>query len=117
MGRFDVLVHMRLSSLLVGAALTLTACGGGSSAVTTPTGDESSEASGPVAPADPASAPATEVAPETAAAAAAANLANLVVADDPRDTGVLVVADGSITTLAEAATGDRPLLLWFWAPH
>lgn len=57
------------------------------------------------------------VTPEEAAATAAENQPNLQVSDDPIDTEVLVVADGSVTTIAEAVTGDRPVLLWFWAPH
>ena len=57
------------------------------------------------------------VSPEEAAAMADANQSNLTISDDPLATEVLVVADGSITSLRDAATGDRPLLLWFWAPH
>ena len=54
---------------------------------------------------------------QEAAANAGGNQPNLAAVDNVLDTEVLVVADGSITTLAEAATGDRPLLVWFWAPH
>jgi hypothetical protein len=114
---------MRLSpvpfgAVLLGAALVLTACGGSTPA---PTSTEGSPTSG--------STPATtstegspdsnvaDVTPEEAAELAATNLPNLVVADDPTATEVLVVADGSVTTISRAATGDRPLLLWFWAPH
>ena len=61
--------------------------------------------------------PAAATAQDDAAANAAANQPSLATADDVLDTEVLVVADGSVTTLAEAATGDRPLLVWFWAPH
>ena len=60
---------------------------------------------------------AAATAEDDAAANAAANQPSLATADDVLDTEVLVVADGSVTTLAEAATGDRPLLVWFWAPH
>ena len=45
------------------------------------------------------------------------NQPNLQVSDNPIDTEMLVVADGTVTSLGEAVTGDRPVLLWFWAPH
>ncbi len=49
--------------------------------------------------------------------AANANLGTLQLADDVRDIEVLSVASGEISSLREAVTGDRPVLLWFWAPH
>lgn len=64
-----------------------------------------------------ASAPPANVTREDAAANAAANEPGLVIAGSPDLTEVLLVADGSVTTLADAVTGDRPLLIWFWAPH
>ncbi|MGI9606274.1 MAG: hypothetical protein ACR2P0_09075 [Acidimicrobiales bacterium] len=48
---------------------------------------------------------------------AEANTANLQSADDARDIEVLTVADGSISSLRDAVDGDRPVLVWFWAPH
>lgn len=48
---------------------------------------------------------------------AAANLPLLQPSDDARDVEVLSVTDGSITSLRDAVDGDRPVLLWFWAPH
>ncbi len=36
---------------------------------------------------------------------------------DIRLTEILDVRSGDATTLADTATGDRPVLLWFWAPH
>ena len=30
---------------------------------------------------------------------------------------VLDVETGDTTTIADTVTGDRPVLLWFWAPH
>ncbi len=59
---------------------------------------------------------ASETAPD-AAAAADDNAALLRSSDDPRFVEVLDVGDGSITTLDNAVAGDRPVLLWFWAPH
>lgn len=49
--------------------------------------------------------------------AAAANQPLLQGSDDARDIEVLSVVDGSISTLRDAVAGDRPVLLWFWAPH
>ncbi|MEQ8840102.1 MAG: hypothetical protein RIB98_03905 [Acidimicrobiales bacterium] len=39
------------------------------------------------------------------------------VGDDVLLVEVLDVDTGEPTTIADAATGDRPVLLWFWAPH
>lgn len=45
------------------------------------------------------------------------NSASLEQASDVRDFEVLSVYDGSVTTLRETVDGDRPVLVWFWAPH
>lgn len=45
------------------------------------------------------------------------NQALLEPADDARDVQLLDVNDGSISTLRQAVEGDRPVLLWFFAPH
>ena len=57
--------------------------------------------------------------PEASAAgeAAAQNIDNLQQSDNVLDIEVLDVADGSISSLREAVDGDRPVLLWFYAPH
>ena len=52
-----------------------------------------------------------------AGAAATSNADSLSVNDDVRLTEVLDVSDGSVQTLRTAVDGDRPVLLWFWAPH
>jgi len=52
-----------------------------------------------------------------AGAAAATNSDSLAVSEDVRLTEVLDVDDGSVQTLRTAVEGDRPVLLWFWAPH
>jgi hypothetical protein len=75
-------------------SVAATACGGGSSA---DTADASAGSS--------------------AAALAAANLGDLATSDDVRLIEVLDVDTGETTTLADTVTGDRPVLLWFWAPH
>lgn len=82
----------RVPMLAIGLGLAATACAGGVSAPDTP---------------------------EAAAAsvAAEANIDQLQTSSDVRDIQVLDVADGSITSLRESTTGDRPVLLWFWAPH
>jgi hypothetical protein len=51
------------------------------------------------------------------AAVAEANLGDLVTSDDVRLIEVLEVDTGEPTTLTDTVTGDRPVLLWFWAPH
>ena len=49
--------------------------------------------------------------------AAKANEPLLQTSDDARDIEVLSVVDGSISSIRAAVDGDRPVLLWFWAPH
>ncbi len=61
-------------------------------------------------------------APDNPAAAAAGDAAqqnadSLEINTDVRLTEVLDVSDGSVQTLRTAVAGDRPVLLWFWAPH
>ena len=73
----------------VAAALVASACGGGGSGAVS---DGASEA-------------------------AAANIETLEASTDVRDFEILSVNDGSKTTLRDAIDGDRPVLVWFWAPH
>lgn len=54
---------------------------------------------------------------ESAEVAAAENLPNLQSSETVFDVEVLSVADGSVSSLRDAVTGDRPVLVWFWAPH
>ncbi|MEM9465371.1 MAG: hypothetical protein AAGA90_08345 [Actinomycetota bacterium] len=61
-------------------------------------------------------------APDTAEAnaageAAAQNIDDLQQSDNVLDIEVLDVASGSASTLRDAVDGDRPVLLWFYAPH
>ncbi len=85
------LVH---KMLLIVAALALfaTACGGGGGG---PSSEESSAAE----------------------AAAEANEFELRLTSDVATTQLLDTADGGIAQLSEVVTGDRPVLLWYWAPH
>jgi hypothetical protein len=82
----------RFAALAVAVGLVASACSSGSAAPDTP------EAS-------------------AAGTAAAANSDFLSVNEDVRLTEVLDVADGSVQSLTSAVDGDRPVLLWFWAPH
>lgn len=85
--------------------------------------EEDTDESAPADPADgeetaaPASGPPPSLPPEEAQAAAEQNIPNLQAADDVRNVEVVSVYDGSVTSLQEVVTGDRPVLLWFWAPH
>jgi cytochrome oxidase Cu insertion factor (SCO1/SenC/PrrC family) len=54
---------------------------------------------------------------DTSAAAAEPDIDGLAASDDVRLTEVLDVETGEATTIADTVTGDRPVLLWFWAPH
>jgi len=81
----------RFVSLMTGVALFAAACSGSN------------------IPDDPAAQAANE--------AAAANIDGLAQNSNVADIQVLDVADGSISTLRGAVDGDRPVLLWFWAPH
>lgn len=65
----------------------------------------------------PAAGPPPSLPPDEARAAAEQNIPNLQTSDDVRDIEVVSVYDGSITSLREVVTGDRPVLVWFWAPH
>jgi hypothetical protein len=61
-------------------------------------------------------------APDTPEAAAAVQTAEqssdeLIVTDNPLTTQVLNVTNGSTVTLETVVDGDRPVLVWFWAPH
>ena len=71
---------------------------------------------------DPGAAAATpassagDISRSDAAAAAAANTPRLASSDDVRLIEVLDVRSGEIATLADTVDGDRPVLIWFWAP-
>jgi hypothetical protein len=92
----------RIQVLAAVFALTLAACGGSA--------QETASTSG----VDDATSSSTGINAEDVAEA---NIPGLQTSDDPLDIEVLAVADGSVSSLRAAVTGDRPVLLWFWAPH
>lgn len=92
-----------LTAALMACGLLLAACGGGETSTANAEPDDASSA-----------ADSGEASPEDTAEK---NLPNLQSADDARDIELLSVSDGSVATLRDAVDGDRPVLLWFWAPH
>jgi len=76
---------------LASLALFATACGGDAG----PSSEESSAAT----------------------AAATSNQAALQLTADVATTQLLDTVDGGIVQLSDVVTGDRPVLLWYWAPH
>ena len=93
----------RLGVGLGACAIGLAACGGGAEPATTGNAAAQSSSDAGVG--------------SEAEAAAAANLPLLQPADQVVDFEVLDVADGSISSLRDQVTGDRPVLLWFFSPH
>ena len=100
----------RIKIVAFGAALALvvTACSGGdSNPETAPTeAPAPAESAGTQAPATQAPAPAPDT--ESAAPAPESDLPSVELVD---------VAIGANVNLASFAPSDRPLVLWFWAPH
>lgn len=98
-------------------ALVVAACGGGTQAVdntgTSQPAASASESDSTSAPADE-----TTMADEPSAEANEGPSEEVGAEHLFPDSEVIRVADGSATSLAaELAGGDRPVLLWFWAPH
>ena len=87
-----------LVTVVAALAVLASACGSSDTSTASP----AASATGPV---------------ENAAEVAAANINSLMAHDDVRLLEVLDVDTGEPTTLAEVVDGDRPVLLWFWAPH
>ena len=114
---------------LIVAALAAGGCGGGSGSEGSGTADSSSATAAGGADSSPTAAPAeTGAAAEPQAPAepggdqpdsegASANGAAVAVSADVPDLEMVDVASGSSVRLASLVTGDKPLLLWFWAPH
>jgi len=85
-------IRRRFAASVAAASLLLAACGSGTAVPDTP-------------------------AAQAANAAASANIDDLAQSDNALDIEVLNVADGAVSTLRTAVSGDRPVLVWFWAPH
>jgi hypothetical protein len=87
--------------LVVAAAVALfaTACGGGNGGSGGAATSEQAEAPNPVL------------------ALAEQNQAVLQLSDDLSVTDLLDIRTGEITDLSEVVTGDRAVLVWYWAPH
>ncbi|WP_419925819.1 hypothetical protein [Candidatus Poriferisocius sp.] len=89
----------RLIALAIAVALGAAACGDSTAPPTaTPATTAPTEAP----------APAAESAPQTEAPAPASDLPSVDVVD---------LATGDTVNLAGFAPSDRPIVLWFWAPH
>ena len=84
-------VAHKMVLLAASLALFATACGGDAG----PSSEESSAAT----------------------AAATSNQVALELTADVATTQLLDTADGGIVQLSDVVTGDRPVLLWYWAPH
>ena len=52
-----------------------------------------------------------------AIAAAETNEAQLSLSEDLSRSELLVGETGQITSLGDVVTGDRPVLVWYWAPN
>ena len=81
----------RVLLILSALALVATACGGGGG----PTSEESN----------------------AVRTLAEANQANLQLSSDLSRSELLDTRTGEITNLAQVVEGDRPMLVWYWAPH
>ncbi|MEM9203817.1 MAG: hypothetical protein AAGC53_19415 [Actinomycetota bacterium] len=86
-------LRRRAAVAVVGLGLLASACGSGEGSAPT-----SAEAS-------------------AAGSAAEDNIDGLESSNNVLDIEVLDVADGSVATLRDAVDGDRPVLVWFYAPH
>ena len=118
---------------LIAVALAAGGCGDGSRSEGADAADGSSATADGGAESSPATAPAeTGAATESQAPAetgdqpgsegdngegASANGTAVAVSADVPDLEMVDVASGSNVRLASLVTGDKPLLLWFWAPH
>lgn len=106
----------RSLSMLIAGSVLMAACGTSSSSDTTasqvdPTAAPVTLPRGSVASSDPIPGPTTSVsaAPTTMAEAAPPNLFP--------DVEVIEIATGESVNLQSLGVIDRPVLLWFWAPH
>ena len=92
MTKSNRILARKLLVILASLALFATACGGGGGGVSS---EESS----------------------AAIATAATNQGQLQLTSDISSTQFLDTADGRSQQLSHVVTGDRPVLLWYWAPN
>ena len=114
---------------LIAVALAAGGCGGGSategadaadgSSVTAAGGADSSPTTAPAeaGTATESQAPAEPGGDQSSGEGASANGTAVAVSADVPDLEMVDVSSGSNVRLASLVTGDKPLLLWFWAPH
>ena len=114
---------------LIAVALAAGGCGGGStteeadaadgSSVTAAGGADSSPTTAPAeaGAATESQAPAEPGGDQSSGEGASANGTAVAVSADVPDLEMVDVSSGSNVRLASLVTGDKPLLLWFWAPH
>jgi len=69
------------------------------------------------APEESSNSPIQRLSADEAIANAEVNQPNLQTSDDVLDIQTLAIADGSVQSLRDVVDGDRPVLLWFFAPH
>ena len=93
--------RFKVLALAVALVLSATACG---------SGDNNPESSSPAQTQAPAltAAPAQTQAPESTAPAPTSDLPSVEMVN---------VTNGATVNLASFAPSDRPIVLWFWAPH
>ena len=118
----DCMKIPRLLLALLALAFVATACGGASESETTaadvPSDQQSAEPDGAAVSADPPAADDGE--PSDQQSAESDGAATRV--DPPAESvipevDVVDLATGDTINLASFAPSDRPILLWFWAPH
>ena len=119
---------------LIAIGLVAAACGGGSATEGAEAGGSSSTSAAGGTDSSPTTAPAetaaaSEADGEEAGSGGAAGSEGsgadgtgggsdaVAVSDDVPDLEMVDVATGGGVRLVSLVTGDKPLLLWFWAPH
>lgn len=107
-------MKIRLLSIVLAFALVAVACGGDAASTGEMLTDDGTAETTPMttAPAQQQGASSTTAAETPTTASAAASIES-----DLPAVNVVNLADGSELTLNTLATGETPLLLWFWAPH
>ena len=94
----------RIVAAALAGAITLTACGGAGGSTSAPVGDDGATITLPT----PADGPIPDL-PVTPEASAGSPL--------PEVTVRRINGDGGFVQLKNELPSERPLLVWFWAPH